>query len=86
MSPRNFSRVFTQQVGMTPGRYVEAVRVETARRRLEESADGVEGVAAAAGFGSSESMRRAFLRTVRVAPNAYRSRFRAVAARTGGGA
>jgi transcriptional regulator GlxA family with amidase domain len=86
MSPRNFSRVFAQQVGMTPGRYVEAVRVETARRRLEESADGVEGVAAAAGFGSSESMRRAFLRTVRVAPNAYRSRFRAVAARTGGGA
>jgi len=76
MSPRNFARVFTREVGMTPARYVEAIRVESARRRLEESPDGVDGVAAAAGFGSSESMRRAFLRTVRVGPQAYRNRFR----------
>jgi transcriptional regulator GlxA family with amidase domain len=79
MSPRNFARVFTREVGMTPARYVEAVRVETARRRLEETVDGVEQVAATAGFGSSESMRRAFLRIVRVAPHAYRSRFKLAA-------
>jgi transcriptional regulator GlxA family with amidase domain len=76
MSPRNFARVFTRQVGMTPARYVEAIRVEAARRRLEETGDGVEGIAARCGFGSAESMRRAFLRVVRVSPHAYRGRFR----------
>ena len=77
MSPRNFARVFTREVGMTPARFVESVRVEAARRRLEESAAGVDIVAAACGFGTAESMRRAFLRTVRVPPAAYRHRFRA---------
>jgi transcriptional regulator GlxA family with amidase domain len=79
MSPRNFARVFTREVGMTPARFVESVRVEAARRRLEESAHGVDQVAAACGFGTAESMRRAFLRTVRVPPAAYRHRFRAAA-------
>jgi transcriptional regulator GlxA family with amidase domain len=77
MSPRNFARVFTREVGMTPARFVESVRVEAARRRLEESASGVDSVAAACGFGTAESMRRAFLRIVRVPPAAYRHRFRA---------
>ena len=52
MSPRNFARVFTREVGMTPARFVESVRVEAARRRLEESAHGVDRVAAACGFGT----------------------------------
>lgn len=77
MSPRNFARVFTGEVGVTPARFVETVRVEAARRRLEESTDTVEQIAARCGFGSAEGMRKAFLRTVRVAPSAYRSRFRA---------
>ncbi len=77
MSPRHFARVFAGELGMTPARFVERLRVEAARRRLEESADGVDGVASACGFGSPEAMRRAFLRTVRVSPSAYRSRFRA---------
>ncbi|MCW5891535.1 MAG: GlxA family transcriptional regulator [bacterium] len=76
MSPRNFARAFRREVGLTPGRFVEAVRVEAARRRLEETADGVEEIAAACGFGTAESMRRAFLRTVHVSPSQYRSRFR----------
>lgn len=80
MSPRHFARVFTQEVGITPGQFVEKVRVEAARRRLEESPQGVKGIAAECGFGSADTMRRAFLRTVRVAPIAYRDRFRAVAA------
>jgi transcriptional regulator GlxA family with amidase domain len=45
------------------------------RRRLEDGDDGLEGVAAACGFGSAEVMRRAFLRTLRVAPGVYRRRF-----------
>ena len=75
MSARNFARVFTRSVGMTPARLVERLRVEAARRRLEESDSGVEAVAADCGFGSAESMRCAFMRTLRVPPSAYRSRF-----------
>jgi transcriptional regulator GlxA family with amidase domain len=76
MSPRHFARVFARETGVTPGRFIERVRIEAARRRLEESSEGVEEVAAACGFGSTEVMRRAFLRVVRVSPAAYRSRFR----------
>jgi len=76
MSPRHFARVFTREVGMTPARYVEKVRVEAARRRLEESPHGVDAIADACGFGTAETMRRAFLRTLHVPPTAYRGRFR----------
>jgi transcriptional regulator GlxA family with amidase domain len=79
MSPRNFARVFAREVGETPARWVERARVEAARRLLEESDAGVEAVAARCGFGSAESLRRAFLRRVRVSPAAYRSRFRSAA-------
>jgi transcriptional regulator GlxA family with amidase domain len=75
MSPRNFARVFIREVGVTPGTYVENLRVEAARRRLEESVDGVDWIASACGFGTRESMRRAFIRTLHVPPSAYRSRF-----------
>ena len=77
MSERNFTRVFTAEVGLTPARYVERVRVETARRLLEDTDDGVEAIAAACGFGTAETMRRTFLRLVRTSPTEYRRRFRA---------
>jgi transcriptional regulator GlxA family with amidase domain len=80
MSPRHLARVFTDGVGVTPARYVEQVRLEAARRRLEESNQSVEQVAASCGFGTSETMRRSFLRHLGVAPAAYRSRFRPDAA------
>ena len=76
MSVRDFARVFTHEVGMTPARFVERARVEAARRRLEESSIGIEAVATQCGFRSAEIMRRAFLRTVRVNPAEYRHRFR----------
>ncbi len=75
MSARNFSRVFVREVGMTPGRFVERVRVEAGRRLLEETSRALPQVAAACGFGSIETMRVAFRRTLRVNPKAYRSRF-----------
>src|SRR5262249_9115834 len=77
MSPRNFARVFLREIGMTPAHYVERVRVEAARRRLEEAADGVDALAASCGFGTAGPMRRAFPRPLRVAPSDYRTRFRA---------
>jgi transcriptional regulator GlxA family with amidase domain len=79
MSPRNFARVFTRSVGRTPARHVEQLRVEGARRRLEESRASVDEIAENCGFGTRESMRRAFQRTLRVSPTAYRGRFTEVA-------
>ncbi len=75
MSPRNFARRFVRAVGETPARYVERVRVETARRRLESTDWGLEEIALRSGFGTTETMRRAFFRALGVAPSAYRSRF-----------
>ncbi len=77
MSERNFTRCFTAEVGVTPARYVERVRVETARRLLEDTDDGVEAIAAACGFGTAETMRRTFLRLLHTNPTEYRRRFRA---------
>ncbi len=76
MSPRHLARVFAEEVGTTPARYVEQVRLEAARRRLEESADPVEAIATTCGFGTSETMRRAFIRALGVPPAEYRRRFR----------
>jgi transcriptional regulator GlxA family with amidase domain len=77
MSPRNFARVFTNEVGMTPARFVTTVRVETARRLLEETSDDLERICSRSGFGTTEAMRRTFLRTVGVPPSRYRERFNA---------
>jgi len=76
MSPRNFARVFSTEVGSTPARFVETTRVEVARRQLEETRGGIETIARTCGFGSGETMRRAFLRNLHVAPAEYRERFR----------
>jgi transcriptional regulator GlxA family with amidase domain len=75
MSVRHFARVFTEEVGLTPARYVEKVRVEAARRQLEETDDTLPVVATACGFGSEETLRRAFHRQLGVPPDAYRHRF-----------
>jgi transcriptional regulator GlxA family with amidase domain len=75
MSERHFSREFTKALGCPPGDYVEQVRVDTARRVLESEPVLVTVAAARAGFGSAETMRRAFLRRLGVAPDQYRRRF-----------
>jgi transcriptional regulator GlxA family with amidase domain len=79
LSPRQFARAFAAEVGMPPGRYVDRVRLETARRHLEDTADGVEQTARSCGYGTPEAMRRAFLRTLGVSPDEYRRRFRPAA-------
>lgn len=75
MSPRNFARVFAKDTGTTPARFVERLRVEAARRRLEESQDKLEKIAKDCGFGSVQGLRRSFLRVLRVPPKDYRYRF-----------
>jgi transcriptional regulator GlxA family with amidase domain len=76
MSPRNFSRAFGREVGRTPARFVEHARVDAARRLLEDSTASVTEIASRCGFGTAETMRRTFLRAMRVTPTDYRERFR----------
>jgi transcriptional regulator GlxA family with amidase domain len=75
LSERHFARLFTAELGTTPARFVERVRVEAARELLEAGRTPVEAVAGLAGFGSAETMRRAFLRVLGVGPADYRARF-----------
>ncbi|MEU4209554.1 GlxA family transcriptional regulator [Streptomyces sp. NPDC026206] len=76
LSPRHFARAFQAEVGMPPGRYVEGVRLEAARRLLEDTVQGVGEVSRACGYGTPEAMRRAFVRALGTAPAEYRRRFR----------
>jgi transcriptional regulator GlxA family with amidase domain len=76
LSPRQFARAFAAEVGMPPGRYVDRVRLELARHRMEDTADGVEQTARFCGYGTPEAMRRAFIRTLGIGPDEYRRRFR----------
>jgi transcriptional regulator GlxA family with amidase domain len=81
MSPRHFARAFRAETGLTPARYVERVRLEAARRRLEDGVEPIFEVARACGFGTAETMRRAFLRALQVGPAEYRRRFQAAGVR-----
>ncbi|MFB0632584.1 GlxA family transcriptional regulator [Streptomyces sp. AB3(2024)] len=75
LSPRHFARAFQAETGVTPGRYVERVRVEHARRLLEEGGEGVAQVARACGYRTPEALRRAFVRHLGQPPTEYRRRF-----------
>ncbi|MFF8860637.1 GlxA family transcriptional regulator [Streptomyces sp. NPDC015139] len=75
LSPRHFARAFRDETGTTPGRYVDRVRLEHARRLLEDSADGIEEISRASGYGTPEAMRRAFVRALGTPPAEYRRRF-----------
>ncbi|WP_185935041.1 GlxA family transcriptional regulator [Mycolicibacterium hodleri] len=75
MSPRHFTRVFTDEVGEAPGAYVERVRTEAARRQLTETDDTVTVIAGRCGFGTAETMRRNFVRRMGISPDQYRKSF-----------
>jgi transcriptional regulator GlxA family with amidase domain len=75
MSPRNFARLFHQQVGKTPGKHIEDLRLEAARRQLELTSLTLGEVAVATGFGSAEVLRRVFNRRFGVTPTRYKASF-----------
>jgi transcriptional regulator GlxA family with amidase domain len=75
MSVRNFSRAFRNEVGVTPADYVEAARVEAARRALETTREGLDAIARDCGFGTVATMHRAFRRRVQTTPAQYRGNF-----------
>ncbi|MFG3256818.1 GlxA family transcriptional regulator [Streptomyces sp. NPDC048172] len=80
LSPRHFARAFQAETGTTPGRYVERVRLEHARRLLEDTAYGIEEISRASGYGTPEAMRRAFLKALGTPPSEYGRRFRSAVA------
>jgi transcriptional regulator GlxA family with amidase domain len=74
MSPRNFARAYARKRGSTPAKAVEVIRVEAARRRLEETEDRIGCVADDSGFSSEEHMRCSFVRILGIPPREYRKR------------
>lgn len=76
VSERHLTRLFAEHAGLTPARFVEQTRVEVAQGLLEDTQLSIADIAKQSGFGSPETMRRAFLRVRRILPGAYRERFR----------
>ncbi len=83
MSPRNFARSFRAQLGTTPAKHIERLRLESAQRQLETTTRNLDGVAAACGFANCETLRRVFLRHIGMTPGQYRASRRS---QTGGNA
>lgn len=75
LSARQLSRLFQAELGMSPVSYVELTRIDIARRLLEESTAPIKAVAYVSGFGSTTTLRRAFLRKMGITPLQYRQRF-----------
>lgn len=81
MSTRNFSRAFTKETGISPAKFVEKLRIEVARKYLEDSPLSLEVIAERCGLGSVVSMRRIFGRHLHLTPGDYRRTFRCSLAR-----
>lgn len=75
MSPRNFARVFLRETGITPAKYIEKLRLETARRRLEETRLTLDEISTECGVGNADGLRRLFLRHMKTTPSDYRKSF-----------
>lgn len=75
MSPRNFARVFLRETGITPAKYIEKLRLETARRRLEETRLTLDEISDECGVGNADGLRRLFIRHMKTTPSDYRKNF-----------
>ncbi|WP_264294012.1 GlxA family transcriptional regulator [Diaphorobacter aerolatus] len=78
VSDRQLTRIFKTELNMTPAAYIESVRVEMARNRLETTDEPLERIATTCGFNTTDALNRAFRRTLGTTPAEYRSRFRTV--------
>lgn len=75
MSHRHFQRRFAEEIGVPPGRYVEQARIEAAQHLLETEPASLHHIADRCGFGTTETLRRAFHRCLGISPTDYRARF-----------
>lgn len=76
LAGRTFKRRFAQATGLTPIAYVQRLRVEDAKRRLERSDDPIDEISWRVGYEDAAFFRRLFRRVTGLAPGAYRKRFR----------
>ena len=76
LSPRQFTRAFAAATGESPAKAIEKLRLEAARLLLEDSRHPIENIAKQTGFADRERMRRAFVRTFGVPPQAMRRQAR----------
>lgn len=75
MSPRNFARVFARELNITPIKYVEKLRIETACRYLTETHLTINEIAYLCGLKNTINMNRTFLRIFNITPSQYRNNF-----------
>ncbi|CAL9636285.1 GlxA family transcriptional regulator [Streptomyces sp. enrichment culture] len=85
MTPRHLTRLFTQHLGLAPGRYVRTVRTETAAQLLASTTLPMTSVAARCGFGTAEALRKAFTDHYGTTPSHYRATMRGASADGAGG-
>ncbi len=76
LSPRQFSRTFLAETGQSPAKAVEQLRLEAARIMMEQGRHSGNVVADETGFVDRERMRRAFVRTFGLPPQALRRKAR----------
>ncbi|MEV8595457.1 helix-turn-helix domain-containing protein [Streptomyces sp. NPDC052012] len=76
VSDRHLTRLFKNELGMTPHAYIESVRVEKARHELESSDATLDRIATLCGFNTTDTLVRAFRRRLNTTPTEYRRRFR----------
>jgi transcriptional regulator GlxA family with amidase domain len=76
MSPRNLTRLFKKECGMSPMSYVNDARIDVARRYLESTDLSYKEIAQRCGMESAEALRRIFMRRLDISPQEYRQRFR----------
>ncbi|GAB4588315.1 GlxA family transcriptional regulator [Nocardia sp. IFM 10818] len=76
VSERQLARLFKTELGTTPAAYIESARVEVARNRLETTDDTLDRIASTCGFNTTDTLTRAFRRTLGITPTEYRNRFR----------
>ncbi|GAB0106397.1 DJ-1/PfpI family protein [Nocardia sp. JMUB6875] len=76
VSERQLTRIFKTDLGTTPAAYIESARVEFARNQLETTDNTLERVATLCGFNTTDTLTRAFRRTLDTTPTEYRNRFR----------
>lgn len=72
MSVRNFSRVFLKESGMTPGKFLEKMRLDQAKNMLEYTDMSIDMIAEKCGFSTVISLRRLFLKYLSISPAQYR--------------
>ena len=75
MSPRNFARIFVRELGVTPARFIESARLDSARVLLAVSDAPLKTIAWRCGFGTADQLRAVFLRRLGVSARQYRQHF-----------